>query len=114
MTIKTGIDVLNLSRFLDSMEKGGQAFKDHVFTPQEQRQNTPKQLASIYSLKEAVVKALSLPVNAWTLISTNRLPSGKVECTLANEEWSQRIETLDTSISHDGELIIASAVVILK
>ena len=114
MEIKTGIDILRKRRFLGSMKRGGKAFLERTFTPQELRQNTKEQLASIFCMKEAVMKALELPGNSWLMISTSRKENGKVVSSLLTQAIAGRIASLDTSISHDGEWIIGIAVCILR
>ena len=114
MRIKIGVDFSREERFLASFKKGGGSFLNRLFTNQELRQNSTAQLASIFSLKEAVIKALELPQNSWLQINTNRKENGKVECSFLNEKIAEKISSLDTSISHDGGWIIAEAVVILK
>lgn len=114
MQIKTGIDIMSRKRFHESLIKGAESFQKRVFLPQEQKQNTPEQLASIFSLKEAVMKALELPVGSWLTISTNRKPNGKISLSFLDKKLSRQIQTLDTSVSHDGEWVIAVAVICLK
>lgn len=114
MKVKIGVDAASQKRFLKSFEKGGESFLNLLFTPQEIRQNSPLQLASIFCLKEAVIKALVLPKNSWLAISTNRKKSGKVECTFTDKKIANRIISLDTSITHDRGLIIAVAIAVIK
>lgn len=109
-----GIDIHNKTRFLESCENGGETFLMQLFSPQELRQNSREQLASIFSLKEACIKALELPSSSWHKISTNRLANGKVTCSLTDISVASSIISLDTSISHEGELIVSVVVVLLK
>ena len=114
MKIKTGIDIMEKKRFLESYEKGGEKFSSRIFTHQELKQNSKEQLASIFSMKEAIIKALQLPQSSWQVISTNRKGNGKVECSFTDEKIARKIKSLDTSISHDGGFIIAIAAAILE
>lgn len=113
MNIKVGTDVLDKKRFLDSYKNGGDPFLQHIFTPQELRQNSKEQLASIFCLKEAVIKALELPYDSWLIVSTNRKTNGKVECSFLDRKIAKRIISLDTSISHEEKMIVAVAVIII-
>lgn len=113
MKVKTGIDLLRSKRFLESFKIGGEAFSRRVFTSQELKQNTREQLASIFCLKEAIIKALKLPVDSWLMISTNRQSDGKVECSFTDLKLAKKIISLDTSISHDGGWIVAVVFAIL-
>ncbi len=113
MKIKTGIDIVNRKRFQASLKAGKEAFLDRLFLPQELRQNTPDQLASIFALKEAIMKALDKP-RIWHSICTNRKASGKVECSFTDVSVAQMISSLDTSIAHEGEWIIAVVVIVMR
>ncbi len=113
MNIKVGTDILDKRRFLKSCKSGGNTFLEKLFTPYEQRENSQEQLASIFCLKEALVKALELPNSSWLNINTTRKDNGKVDCSFTNEDIARRILSLDTSISHEREMIIAVAVVII-
>ncbi len=114
MPVKIGVDITTKTRFEKSLENGGNAFINHLFTPQELRQNTKDQLASIFCLKEAVIKALELPHNSWLKINTNRQSNGKVVCSFIDKDTATKISSLDTSISHEGEIIISVAAIILE
>lgn len=114
MNIKIGTDILKQNRFLTSLEKGGNSFTNRLFTPQEIRQNSREQLASIYCVKEALIKALGLSMGSWLKINTNRGESGKVNISFLDQKIAKRIKNLDTSISHDGGWVIAVVIVILK
>ena len=112
MQTKIGIDILRIDRFVTSHKRGGEAFRERIFTLQELRQNTPEQLATILCIKEAVMKALELPYDFWLTMSTNRKKNGKVTCTLTDRNIARSIASFDTSVSHEGEWVIAVAVVV--
>lgn len=114
MVIKTGVDVLKTKRFLESAERGGDVFLKKIYTDYELRQNKGEQLASIFCVKEAIIKTMDLPPGSWLEINTKRNRRGKVECSFTNSEIARKVMALDTSVSHDGGLIIATAVAILK
>lgn len=114
MQTKIGIDIVLKSRFQKSLKTGKDAFQMRVFTPQELRQNSKDQLASIFCMKEAVIKALELPADSWLFINTNRKENGKVECSFLNAKLAQNIISLDTSISHEREWIIGAAIVLVR
>lgn len=112
--IKTGTDILDKNRFLESLKNGGEGFLEKIFTPFEIRENTPEQLAAIFCLKEAIVKALELPNSSWLSISTRRKSNGKVLTSFVDNNIARKTSSLDTSISHEGNLIIAICVVIVE
>lgn len=113
MNIKVGTDILEKSRFLESCDKGGSTFLEKIFTPYEIRENSQEQLASIFCLKEAIVKALELPNSSWLAINTSRKSNGKLTCSFIDQNLAQKITSIDTSISHEGNMIIAVCAVIL-
>lgn len=113
MDIRVGTDILRISRFLNSLSKGKDNFINHLFTPQEIRQNSKEQLAGIFCIKEALIKALELPTDSWLKINTNRNGNGKVSISFLDSKIAREVKSLDTSISHDGGWIIAVAVIIL-
>ncbi len=112
--IKIGIDIISSYRFLKSYKAGGEAFIKRLFTPQEIRQNTKEQLVSIFCLKESIIKALQLPQDSWLTINTNRRANGKVECSFIDPKIAKMISSIDTSISHEGQWIVAAAIVVLQ
>ena len=114
MNIRVGTDILRLSRFLNSLTKGKENFTEHLFTPQGIRQNSKEQLAGIFCVKEALIKALGLPSDSWLKINTNRTENGKVKISFLDSNIARKVKSLDTSISHDGGWIITVAVVILE
>lgn len=114
MQTKIGIDIVLKSRFHKSLKTGKDAFLKRIFTPQELRQNSKDQLASIFCIKETIIKALELPQDSWLFINTNRKENGKVECSFLERTIAQNIISLDTSISHEREWIIGAAIVLLR
>lgn len=114
MNVKIGIDITRKSRFLKSSQSGRESFVQRLFSPQELRQNTHEQLASIFCIKEAVMKALELSHDSWLTINTNRKANGKIAVSLTDSKIAQKVVSIDTSISHDGEWVIGAAVVVLK
>jgi phosphopantetheine--protein transferase-like protein len=114
IVIKVGTDLLKLNRFIKSAENGKGPFLKRLFTPQELKQNSIEQLGSIFSLKEAAIKALSLSPGDWLKINTNRTKTGKVGITFLDSNLASKIISLDTSLSHDGGWIIAVVVAVIK
>ena len=57
--MQTGIDVVENSRFLDSIKRNGGRLRERLFSPEElQGEKTDKQLAAAFSAKESIAKAL--------------------------------------------------------
>jgi holo-[acyl-carrier protein] synthase len=114
MEIKTGIDLLDKRRFFASLQNGGDTFLQKIFTPHELRENNHDQLASIFCLKEAVVKALEMTPGSWLAIHTQRKGNGKLTCTFESVELARTISSIDTSVSHEGDMVAAVAVILKK
>lgn len=60
MTLATGIDMIEVARIAEALERFGQRFSDRFFTPREQElcAQNPERLAGRFAVKEAVGKAL--------------------------------------------------------
>ena len=63
--LSCGIDVVEILRFGEAVERGGQRFLDRIFTPQEaayaarRKRTSILHLAARFAAKEAAIKALS-------------------------------------------------------
>ena len=84
-TLRVGIDLVQVSRIAESLEKFGDRFLRRVYTDDEIAYATsvPSQaserLAARFAAKEATIKALGLvdhPMN-WRDIEVRRAPSGE-------------------------------------
>ncbi|MBI4032897.1 MAG: holo-ACP synthase [Candidatus Blackburnbacteria bacterium] len=127
MNIKTGVDIVYLPRFRTSLKRGGAAFLQRVYLPQElkdkQSLSSIKQslssikrttrLAGIFTSKEAVIKALDLPAGSWHDIQITHNSKGAPRVHLLTSQLSHPTSS-SLSISHDGNYVIAHFVVILK
>lgn len=120
MTLRTGVDLLEISRLDEAVERHGERFLARIYTPAERElcAGNPASLAARFAAKEAVAKALGsgLGAVAWTDIEILRATTGAPVLhlhgnarTLADKlgltEWS-------ISLSHEREYAIALAVVI--
>lgn len=80
-----GIDLVEVARIAQMLERHGQAFLDRCFTPAEQdygrdsrRRN--EHLAARFAAKEALIKALGTGLRSginWTDIEVHNEPSGR-------------------------------------
>lgn len=80
--IKTGIDLIEISRIRSALLRYGERFLERVFTPAEitECQGKPESLAVRFAAKEAVVKALGTGIGpvSWcevelsTIVRVNR------------------------------------------
>lgn len=98
--ILCGIDVIQDSRIIKNLTN--QTFLDRILLPQEKLLviDTPRRLASIFSLKEAVIKALKITTDYWLSIEISYKENTKPFVTLSKEIAPQNLESIDCSVSH--------------
>lgn len=124
MKIQTGIDIIEVKRIEEAIEKQGERFLKTIYTPKEieycEKTNKMKyqHYAARFAAKEAIYKAISFAIaekedNILTKIEIVNEKSGKP---IANIEKLkiQNIETMDLSISHLQDFAVASFVILLK
>lgn len=116
MIVGTGIDVVDIARFAETLERTPRLIQ-RLFT--ESEQGLPmRSLAARFAAKEALAKALGAPVGlAWTDAivvrdeATGR-PSIEMIGTVAARAAELGVKHMHVSLSHDAG--IASAVVIAE
>lgn len=120
MRLTTGIDLIEIERLREAIQRHGSRLLDRIFTPNEQVEigsNLPS-LAARFAGKEAVAKALETGIGAvrWQEIEILRGPAGQpvlhlygAAATLAAERG---LSTWSISLSHTHEHAIAMAVAI--
>ena len=121
-----GIDMVEVERIRDAIERHGERFLRRIYTAGEQAQAGEGPLrvqffAGRFAAKEAVMKALGTGWArgvAWTDIDVRRLPSGKPELALSGKcrEIADGLGIYDweLSITHTGNHAAASAVAVAK
>jgi phosphopantetheine--protein transferase-like protein len=114
MDVKLGIDLLDKRRFFESLQNGGTTFLQKIFTPHELRENSDDQLASIFCVKEAVLKAFEMSPGSWLTIHTQRKENGKLTCTFESVDLARSVSSIDISVSHEGDMVVAVAVILKK
>lgn len=120
MTLRTGIDLIEVERIARSIEQHGERFLRRVYTPAELAECAGRvtSLAARFAAKEAVSKALGtgIGVITWTEIEVRRGPSGEPQLTLhgAAQALAERLSLTEwsLSLSHTGTL--ASAFVVAQ
>lgn len=124
--ILQGIDIVDCLKIEQLLQKHEKRFLNRVFTPTEQRycsryRNRAERLAGRFAVKEAVMKMLGTGWSggvAWTNIETTNNTAGKPEVKLSGElaQIAQKmgIKTVSISISHTGNMAIASAVALVN
>ena len=115
MIVGTGIDVVDIPRFAETLERTP-GLRDRLFTEAE-RQLPMRSLAARFAAKEALAKALGAPVGlAWTDVTVRRGDDGRphivMEGTVLARADELGVRTVHVSLSHDAG--VASAVVIAE
>ncbi len=110
-----GIDVVEISRFEDSLARTP-GLRERLFTPGE-AVRPPASLAARFAAKEAIAKALGAPVGmAWHDAEVESEDSGRPLLILRGTVLAQAdalgVTSVHLSLSHDAG--IASAVVVLE
>ena len=121
MKISSGIDIIEINRIKEAVEKYEGKFKEEIFTIREieycESHNLQKyqHYAARFAAKEAIFKAISNKLNrnySWNDFEIVNNKIGKPEVYLKNE--IKEIESIDISISHCKEYAVANAVVLFK
>ncbi|MBF8267646.1 MAG: holo-acyl-carrier-protein synthase [Dehalococcoidia bacterium] len=116
--LTTGVDIVEISRIGDMVERWGQRFLDRVYTPGEQafsRGRIP-QLAARFAAKEAVMKALGTGIRGvgWREVEVIRRRGRPPEVALHGRAISRAtgmgVSQVAISLSHSRDYAIASVV----
>lgn len=118
-----GIDLVEISRVAELLERHGERFRERCFTEGEQSDADAggagriARYAARFAMKEAVLKALGTGWSGgieWTDVETRRAPSGQPILTLhgaaAERAAELGIRSWAVSMSHTGDLAMASAI----
>jgi holo-[acyl-carrier protein] synthase len=122
MIIGSGIDLAEVGRIQQSVERYGNRFLDRVFTAEEQayclrKRNAAESLAARFAAKEAGAKALGTGMSHgvhWREIEVVREPSGRPTIQFHGRaaQIAERLGVANTalSITHTASLAMASVV----
>ena len=115
MILGVGIDVVDIARFGETLERTP-AMTERLFTEQE-RTRPLASLAARFAAKEALAKALGAPTGmGWHDAEVVNAPSGDPRLDMRGSVLARAndlgVETVHVSLSHDAG--IASAVVVLE
>ncbi|MDQ3307111.1 MAG: holo-ACP synthase [Actinomycetota bacterium] len=115
MIVGIGIDVVDINRFVESLDRTP-AMRGRLFTAAEQ-ERPPASLAARFAAKEALAKALGAPTGmAWldaeVVNEATGRPQIEVHGTVLARADKLGVATIHLSLSHDAG--IASAVVVLE
>ena len=117
--LKTGVDIIEISRVSRVLDRYGERFLNRIYTPDEIAycRGRPPNLAARFAAKEATMKALGTGVRGvgWKDIEVVRHPSGEPSIKLHDrgERRAQRlaVEEIALSMSHSREYAVAFVVV---
>jgi len=117
MLIGTGVDITEVRRIRQAVEKWGQDFLKRVFTPDEIENAKTKtslyqHLAGRFAAKEAIFKAVGDNRLSWQDIQIHNDPEGKPVCLFLNGRGKNI--NVHISISHVKTYAVANAVVTQK
>lgn len=113
--VRVGLDIVQISGIVQSLEQFGAAFERKLFTPDEIAYAhagsgvAAQRLAARFAAKEAVIKALQLSEAGvdWRDMEVRRSPDG--DCHLALHGRAREaaraadVEHIALSLSHDGD-----------
>ena len=122
MKIRTGTDIIEISRVKESIESTNKKFCERVYTEKEREYCESKKMqkyqhyAARFAVKEAVFKAISKTLNrkydiTWKDIEVLNDETGRPYIKLS-EQFANKIEDIDISISHCKEYAVANVVII--
>ncbi|MBM3249523.1 MAG: holo-[acyl-carrier-protein] synthase [Candidatus Omnitrophica bacterium] len=117
MILGTGVDITEVRRLRQAVEKWGRSFLDRVFTREElenakSRGSLYQHLAGRFAAKEAVFKALGDPKLTWQDVQVLNDKEGRPLCRI-KKPGSAKLE-VHISISHVKNYAVANAVIIQK
>ena len=116
MIVGSGIDIVEIFRMKDAIEKWGDNFLSRIFTPREVKYASgrafPHQhLAARFAAKEAVYKAIGDRTISWKDLTITNSADGKPVCHVKGLAPDRVVHL---SISHSKYYAVASAVVETK
>ena len=120
MIVGTGIDLAEIGRIQQSIQRYGSRFLNRIYTPAEQayclrKRNAAESFAARFAAKEAAAKALGTGISHgvnWLEIEVVREPSGRPNIRFHGRaaEIAQRLGVAHAalSITHTSSLAMAS------
>ncbi|MGA9464010.1 MAG: holo-ACP synthase [Terracidiphilus sp.] len=122
MIVGSGIDLVEIGRIHDSVERFGKRFLDRIFTAAEQayclrKRKAAESLAARFAAKEAGAKALGTGISQgvnWLEIEVQRERSGRPTLRFhgraAEMAAAMGVANVALSLTHSGDLAMASVV----
>jgi holo-[acyl-carrier protein] synthase len=119
MLIGTGVDLIEVARIAESIERFGPRFLERIFTGQEiaycaSKRNGAESFAARFAAKEAGAKALGTGITlgiTWREIEVTRSPLGRPDLELSGRAraLAQKlgVRTVTLAITHTAAMAIA-------
>ena len=120
MIVGTGIDITEVGRIRHSLERFGERFLSHIYTPgeiaycQSRKVRAAESFAARFAAKEAGAKALGTGIGhgvMWKEIEGRREPGRAPTLLLAGRaaEWAAhlRVRNISLSLTHTAQLAMA-------
>lgn len=117
MIIGTGVDITEVKRLRQAIEKWGAEFTNRVFTQEElenakERGSFYQHLAGRFAAKEAVFKALGNKNLNWKDVQILNDKDGRPRCVILNDK-AKKVD-VHISISHVKNYAVANAIITQK
>ncbi len=124
MRVKCGVDIIEINRIQESIEKLGDTFLNKVYTQKEieycesKGKNKYQHYAARFAVKEAAFKAVSESVEdkfaiSWKDIETTNDVQGRPKTEILFLK-NKKVENIDVSISHCKDYAMANVTVLFK
>jgi holo-[acyl-carrier protein] synthase len=122
MIVGTGVDITEVARVRQAIERFGARFLRRVFTPAEieycaSKRNNVERLAARFAAKEAALKALGTGLRhgiTWRDVEVRRQPGGRPTVAFSGvaAEFAARlgVKHIALSLSHTAEQAIAMVI----
>ena len=124
MRVKCGVDIIEINRIQESIEKLGDTFLNKVYTQKEieycesKGKNKYQHYAARFAVKEAAFKAVSESVEdkfaiSWKDIENTNDEQGRPKTEILFLK-NKKVENIDVSISHCKDYAMANVTVLFK
>lgn len=122
MIVGTGVDLTEVHRIAQSIERYGSRFLERVFTAAEIRycqskRNVTERFAARFAAKEAALKAIGTGISrgvSWTSVEVARAPQGRPTIVFSGKalEIAKElgVRRVSLSLSHTADLAIAHVI----
>ncbi|QQS37974.1 MAG: holo-ACP synthase [Ignavibacteriales bacterium] len=121
MVIGIGVDIIEIDRIKDSVDRFGERFLNKIYTKHEldyclSKSNKYQHLAARFAAKEAVAKALATGWNKefrWQNIEITNEPNGMpvVELTGKLKTFLSEDKSLKITMSHSRDYVVCMAII---